>query len=518
MHPEPRHAMETSCRSHLLDLLLLSLLLSPIPPRAFAADDVAGDTFSKGRNITDNETLVSANGAFTLGFFSPGVSSKRYLGIWFSVSGDAVCWVANRDRPINDNSGVLMVSDTGSLLLLDGSAGRIAWSSNSSSTSPVEAQLLDVGNLVVRSRGSAAILWHSFDHPSNVLLSGMKVGRDFSTGAEWYLTSWRSADDPSPGAYLRKLDTSGRPDNVVWHGGVKTFRTGPWNGVRFGGIPEVLAYQEGLFDYQMVMSSREVTYGYNARRGAPFTYVVLTDGGVVKRLVWDASSRAWQTAYQGPRDVCDEYGRCGAFNLCNISAAATSFCRCLAGFGLASPSRASGACRRNVALDCAANGKTTTDGFLVVPGTKLPDTHNSSVDTGITLDACRARCLANCSCLAYAAADTSAGGSGTGCIMWADDLLDLRYVEQGQDLYLRLAASELPPPLSPPASGSRSRAFPTAPVVAASVASFVGILLIAFLVLVVIRRRRRRPPIPGKLICCCFFSILRMKKRSARQN
>jgi hypothetical protein len=514
--------METTCRSHLLDLLFFSLLLSPISPRAFAADGVAGDTFSKGRNITDNETLISANGAFTLGFLSPGVSSKRYLGIWFSVSRDAVCWVANRDRPISDNSGVLMVSDTGSLLLLDGSAGQIAWSSNSSSTSPVEAQLLDNGNLVVRSRGgSAAILWHSFGHPSNVLLSGMKVGRDFSTGAEWYLTSWRSADDPSPGAYLRKLDTSGRPDNIVWHGGVKTFRTGPWNGVRFGGIPEVLTYQQGLFDYQMVISSREVTYGYNARPGAPFTYVVLTDGGVVKRLVWDASSRAWQTAYQGPRDVCDEYGRCGAFNMCNISAAATSFCRCLAGFGLASPSRASGACRRNVALDCAANGK-TTDGFLVVPGVKLPDTHNSSVDTGITVDACRARCLANCSCLAYAAADTSVGGSGTGCIMWADDLLDLRYVEQGQDLYLRLAASELPPPPPPPSppSGSQSRAFPIAPVVAASVASFVGILLIAFLVLFVIRRRRqrRRPPIAGKLIYRCLFQHFKIEKRMVRQN
>jgi hypothetical protein len=152
-----------------------------------------------------------------------------------------------------------------------------------------------------------------------------------------------------------------------------------------------------------------------------------------------------------------------------------------------------------------------------VPGVKLPDTHNSSVDTGITVDACRARCLANCSCLAYAAADTSAGGSGTGCIMWADDLLDLRYVEQGQDLYLRLAASELPPPPPPPSppSGSRSRTFPIAPVVAASVASFVGILLIAFLVLFVIRRRRRRrrPPIAGKLIYRCLFQHFKIEKK-----
>ncbi|PUZ49086.1 hypothetical protein GQ55_7G297300 [Panicum hallii var. hallii] len=188
---EPSHTMETTI-IHLLSLLLLLLLLSH---GAFTAGD-AIDTFSKGRNITDNDTLVSADGVFTLGFFSPGVSTKRYLGIWFTVSRDAVCWVANRDRPINDNSGVLVVSDTGSLLVRDGS-GQVAWSSNSRSTSPVEAQLLNSGNLVLHNQGTTTtILWQSFDYPSNVMLSGMKVGKNFWNGAEWYLTSWRSATTP----------------------------------------------------------------------------------------------------------------------------------------------------------------------------------------------------------------------------------------------------------------------------------------------------------------------------------
>ncbi|KAJ1272968.1 hypothetical protein BS78_06G243900 [Paspalum vaginatum] len=246
----------------------------------------------------------------------------------------------------------------------------------------------------------------------------------------------------------------------------------------------------------MVISAREVTFGYNVRPGAAFTYSVLTDNGQVKRLVWDASSREWQTTYQGPRDVCDEYGKCGAFNVCNVSAASTSFCGCLRGFGLQAASRAvSGVCRRKVPLDCA-NG-TTTDGFVLVPGVKLPDTHNTTVDTSVTVEKCRARCLANCSCLAYAAADISAGGEGTGCIIWTDDLLDIRYVDRGQDLYLRLAVSELPPPLSPPSPGPPSpfRPFPTASIVGASVGSLVGIILIALLVLLVIKRRRRRRPL-----------------------
>ncbi|VAH38314.1 unnamed protein product [Triticum turgidum subsp. durum] len=62
---------------------------------------------------------------------------------------------------------------------------------------------------------------------------------------------------------------------------------------------------------------------------------------------------------------------------------------------------------------------------------------------GVTLEECRARCFANCSCLAYAAADIRGGGDGSGCVMWTDAIVDLRLVDMGQNLYLRLSKSEL---------------------------------------------------------------------------
>jgi hypothetical protein len=55
------------------------------------------------------------------------------------------------------------------------------------------------------------------------------------------------------------LDTDGLPDNVVWKGDAKMFRTGPWNGLWLSGIPEVLSYKN-LIEYQMLISSRVVTY------------------------------------------------------------------------------------------------------------------------------------------------------------------------------------------------------------------------------------------------------------------
>ncbi|KAG2571421.1 hypothetical protein PVAP13_7KG397900 [Panicum virgatum] len=106
-------------------------------------------------------------------------------------------------------------------------------------------------------------------------------------------------------------------------------------------------------------------------------------------------------------------------------------------------SESSGGCRRDVQLECSAgNGTATTDRFAVVRSVKLPDTDNATVDTSATLEQCRARCLANCSCVAYAPADIRGDGGGSGCVMWKDGIVDLRYVENGQDLNVRLANVE----------------------------------------------------------------------------
>ncbi|WVZ50410.1 hypothetical protein U9M48_001663 [Paspalum notatum var. saurae] len=236
--------------SSLLPTILLLLSL-----RSLAAG--VGDTLGKGGNIIGDATLVSASVTFTMGFFSLGASTKQryyYLGIWFSMSTDAICWVANSERPLSDKAGgALMISDTGSLVLVD-SFRQVAWSSNSSitSSSTMVAQLLDTGNLVLRDddqAGTGVLWWQSFDHPSNTLLSGMKVGEDSWNGAEWHLTSWSSADDPSPGPYRRVLDSSGGlPDFVLRQGNATIYRTGPWNGRSFSGATEVLGYESLVTD------------------------------------------------------------------------------------------------------------------------------------------------------------------------------------------------------------------------------------------------------------------------------
>ncbi|KAL8520751.1 hypothetical protein ACS0TY_011338 [Phlomoides rotata] len=66
----------------------------------------------------------------------------------------------------------------------------------------VTATLLDSGNFVVRSNDSSTFLWQSFDHPTNILLSGMKIGVNHRIGRNWTFSSWlRDDNDPAPRAF-----------------------------------------------------------------------------------------------------------------------------------------------------------------------------------------------------------------------------------------------------------------------------------------------------------------------------
>ncbi|KAJ0836637.1 putative protein kinase RLK-Pelle-DLSV family [Helianthus annuus] len=94
-------------------------------------------------------------------------------------------------------------------------------------------------------------------------------------------------------------------------------------------------------------------------------------------------------------------------------------------------------CRRSTALDCGPG-----EGFQKFSSMKLPDTENAVYRSNMSLSDCAVACKNNCSCTAYANPNITPGG--VGCLLWFGDLIDVRVFQQnGQDLYVRLAASEL---------------------------------------------------------------------------
>jgi S-locus glycoprotein domain/D-mannose binding lectin/PAN-like domain len=403
---------------------------------------LAVDLFKQHQNITDREKLESADGTFVLGFFTTGTLTRHYyLGIWFNVSQQAIIWVANRDSPLTNSSGILSISNTGNLILVDNSSGSVMWSSNSTyTTNTTFVQLLETGNLVLRDLETNVLLWQSFDWPTNTFLPGMRVGKNLKTGHEWSLSSWRSSDDPAIGEYHYIIDTNGSPELFMWDGTKKRrYRTGPWNGLRFSGIPEMTTFQD-MFGFSFTNNQDEISYGFLNKKASILSRVMLNETGNMQRLVWDQNAGSWSEFWFGPRDQCDYYSKCGVFGVCNANDAMV--CSCFHGFEPRSSSGwymrdTSQGCVRMTGLACASGG----DGFNLVQGVKLPATHNATVDMIIDLNKCREKCLANCSCVAYSGADIRNGGSG--CIIWVNELIDTRFIDGGQDLYIRVARSDI---------------------------------------------------------------------------
>nr|XP_048323630.1 G-type lectin S-receptor-like serine/threonine-protein kinase At4g27290 [Ziziphus jujuba var. spinosa] len=149
---------------------------------------------------------------------------------------------------------------------------------------------------------------------------------------------------------------------------------------------------------------------------------------------------ARRVSLSASEDACDSYGHCGAYGVCTISE--LQVCKCLKGFKPISPETWEQAeyrqgCERNKTLKCQNN-----NGFIKYVGLKLPDTKNAWVSQGMDMKECKAKCLGNCSCIAFASSDAKGGST---CTIWFSDLIDIRRLLNGggQDLYVRMPASEL---------------------------------------------------------------------------
>ncbi|XP_059664028.1 G-type lectin S-receptor-like serine/threonine-protein kinase At4g27290 [Cornus florida] len=168
----------------------------------------------------------------------------------------------------------------------------------------------------------------------------------------------------------------------------KTFRTGPRNGVRFSGIGWG---STTVFKHSFIFNADEVYYIDESSHISrlKLNQTELTIGQYVS---------AWRGSFQ------------------NHSG-----------------------CVRRTSLDCH-----NEDGFVKLKNVKLPDLLEFWLKETLNLKECKAECLKNCSCTAYANSDIRGGGSG--CLMWFDNLVDIRdfdFKESKQDMYIRMPASEL---------------------------------------------------------------------------
>ena len=398
------------------------------------------DTITASQLIKDHETISSTNGAFKLGFFSPQNTTYRYVGVWY-LSESNVVWVANRDQPLHDSSGIVTVSDDDRNLVVLNGKKQVVWSSNVSSiASNSIAKLLSTGNLVLLDDTTGTTLWESFKHPSNTFLPHMIISTNQITGQKVKATSWKSPSDPSTGAFSGSLERLNAPEVFIWNQTKPYWRSGPWNGQVFIGLAKMYtaAYLDGFSIGRE--ENGTVHISYTLPNDSFFGTMTLSSEGKLVYTAWINRHQVGKRVIQ--ESNCDIYGFCGPYGSCDSNN--SPICSCLRGFEPRNldewnKQNWTSGCVRRAALQCerGKNGSKAgkEDGFLKLQMSKLPDfAQQSSVSDGT----CRTECLNNCSCTAYA------HDVGIGCMSWSGKLIDIvRFSSGGVDLYIRQAYSEL---------------------------------------------------------------------------
>ncbi|XP_034898121.1 G-type lectin S-receptor-like serine/threonine-protein kinase CES101 [Populus alba] len=334
------------------------------------------DTLKQGQQLRDYEQLISA------------------------------VWVANRDIPVPDSSGVLTIGGDGKLKITYQGGPPIVINSNvesaKNSSGSITATLLDSGNLVVRQVDSdgtpGAVLWQSFDYPHNILLPGMKLGVNHKTGQNWTLTSWLSEKVPAPGAFRLGLDPSGANQLLVWRRDEIYWSSGVWQNGSFQSAPELTQMTKGynIYDFRFVANEEETYFSYSIKERSILSRWDLDNLGEVTLLTVvdrrDGNHWIFETA-----GAC-HYGFKNSTSVC----LAEKPTKCRNGTQSFVPKR----------------------GYIDVSETWYDS------DTNLALSDCHARCWKNCTCSAYQALSP---GDGIGCHFWSNassfiPLEDLEFV------------------------------------------------------------------------------------------
>nr|GMC77738.1 G-type lectin S-receptor-like serine/threonine-protein kinase At4g27290 [Ipomoea batatas]GMD87062.1 G-type lectin S-receptor-like serine/threonine-protein kinase At4g27290 [Ipomoea batatas]GME21040.1 G-type lectin S-receptor-like serine/threonine-protein kinase At4g27290 [Ipomoea batatas] len=347
----------------------------------------------------------------------------------------------------------MKIVNPGRLALVDDANTSNIWYTNSPRLVPNPvAKLLDSGNLVVIDASddkAENFLWQSFDHPTDTLLPGMKLGRNLVTGVDTTISSWKSENNPGMGEYKLCLDPVGYPQIIIRKGIKEVFRSGPWNGVRWSGSPGMVKKGK-IAEIFVIINMTEVSSTYKVYNSSILVRNVLSNSGSADVYIWAEGTREWNIIRKAPTDACDNYGSCGTYGSCDNNNYPN--CGCLERFLARDPGAwgrgdfSRGCVRRTPLKNCqnGSSSSSSSDGFLKYSGVKLPDTRFSTFNTTMNLKECRQVCFNNCSCIAYSSLDISNGQNG--CLLWFGDLIDINVVPSdalGQDLYIRMASSEL---------------------------------------------------------------------------
>ncbi|XP_016498149.2 G-type lectin S-receptor-like serine/threonine-protein kinase SD2-5 [Nicotiana tabacum] len=323
----------------------------------------------------DGLILVSNNSKFAFGF-NPTKDVTLFLLVVIHVSSSTIVWSANRGSPVR-NSDNLMFDETGNAYLQSG--GSTIWSTNTAKKGVSVMELIDSGNLVLVGK-DGSIIWQSFSHPVDTLLSGqeftqgMKLVSSPNNNNLSYSLEFKSGD--------MVISASFQPPQPYWAMGKDNRRTINQVG---GGVTSAILDGNSwkIYDQRKVLLWQFI-FSDNKDANATWVAALGNDGYITFSILQDGSSAA--SATRIPQDECSRPASCDPYFVCYSG----NKCQCPS----ALPS-----CKFRIDSFC---NKTKDPVELVDAGDSLGYFALGFVSpTAKTdLNGCKASCLGNCSCAA----------------------------------------------------------------------------------------------------------------------
>lgn len=328
-------------------------------------------------NWIDNDGLIllSNNSKFAFGF-KPTSDVTLFLLVVVHQSSSTILWSANRASPVH-NSDNFIFDKTGNAYLQSG--GTTIWSADSANKGVAAMELQDSGNLVLVGNDSS-IIWQSFSHPTDTLLSnqefteGMKLVSDPNSNNLSYTLEIKSGD--------LILSANFKPPQPYWamgrdnrriinkDGGDITSATMDANSWKFYDQKKVLLWQ-------FIFSDHTDT-------NATWVAVLGNDGFISFSILQSGGSTAASTT-QIPQDQCSRPAACDPYYICFPG----NKCQCPSALPSCKPGNPS-FCNQSSDQVVLVDAGDTLSYFAL--GFVSP---SSKTD----LNGCKSSCLQNCSCM-----------------------------------------------------------------------------------------------------------------------
>ncbi|KAI3914347.1 hypothetical protein MKW98_014954 [Papaver atlanticum] len=406
--------MPSSVTHHHLFLLLLLLL--PIYSIA--------QTYKKltlGLSLTsgvENSKWASQNGDFAFGFRQIADNSFL-LAIWYyKIPDKTVVWFAtdstesNGEIQIPKGSKVELTTD-GKLILSD-PQGKLIWSAGKSGAT--YAAMLDNGNFILGSTGSAGYLWESFDHPTDTILPSQILDRDRLNNK---LYSRANDTSFSNGRFrLRLPNTGSLVLQPVAFPSLTENRYQPYYNSSSlpGGNLKVKQFVFNESGHIYVISKNgSIMNLFQSETIVPATDVyyraTLDFDGVFTQYSHPKSTSApeqfWSTVGYIPDNICTSFvdrlgsGACGYNSYCELTSKGRTSCQCPPGFDFIDPNNRFGDCKPNFDLQRChqADGRKPNESFELQT-LKNVDWTTSDYEELQSYNErdCRSSCLSDCLC------------------------------------------------------------------------------------------------------------------------